>query len=202
MRQFRSGWFDLQTPLLDLRFIGPYLNSRLAARNWSTIGDLARWARGKTTQQVYDALSETTRNRRGNVCIQHPSPQGYNQNNVTQDYHVPDINFKGYNTLRNLLVAVRSHWRMFRRIPSNLPPQFVQRDTGTAICSCVQTRADCQTLARAGDCTWRDRRCQPRATSRLQAFRGAADLAGQYERPGRRVAGMRYRNRWRIPDNR
>lgn len=187
-RNFQSNYYSLNTPLLQLKFIGPYLNDRLAALGFVTIGDLARWARRKTTAQIHEVLSTATLNARANTCV--------------ENYHIADINTKGYNTLRNLLEAVKQENSMiFAHIPE-LPPLMVARDRGTSTCSCVSDRDECQALARGGICTWRNGRCQPRATSRPQAFLGAADLAGQHDSQGRITPGMRFSARWRVPDNR
>lgn len=201
--QFNNGFFALNTPLTEIRYIGPYIGRRARQQyNWTTIGDVARWARNKTTAEVHEGLSQVARNRRANRCVDYGVAGGPQNNQVVNDYHVPVLNTRGYNTLRNLIDAARQHWAIFHRIPAQLPPVLTARDLGSQICSCITTRNQCRQLAQQQVCTWRDRRCKPRETSRAAAFRGAADLAGQHTSQGRRVAGMRFRNRWRVPDNR
>lgn len=202
--RFNRNYHNLNTNLVDLRYIGPHISGRaIDFQGWFTVGDLARWARGKTGQQVHDALSLVARNRRANTCVDYGVAGGPQNNQLASDYHIPIINMRGYNTLRNLLEAVRKHYAAFRRhLPQDLPELLNARDLGSQVCSCVTDRNQCTDLARRGVCTWRDRRCKPRETSLHAAFRGAASLAGQHASQGRRVAGMRFKNGWRIPDNR
>jgi len=203
VQALQAGTVDLQTPLRSLLYIGPYIDQRLAANAppLLTVGDLARYARTRNAQQINDALTRLCRNRRANQCVR-DTGRGAARNGVTNQYHVRDVNLNAYNTLRNLLVAIRRHYAIFRRIPGNLRAAHVQRDAGTAICSCVVQAADCQQLEQQGECLWRNNRCFPRPRSRNVAFRGVDGFAGQHDSQGTRAPNTRYQRHYRIPDNR
>jgi len=202
-QSFANGSIDLQTPLRSLLYIGPYIAQRLAASRprLRTVGDLARMARTRNAQQIRDILSDACRNRRANQCIR-DTGQGVARNGVTNQYHVREVNLRAYNTLRNLLAAARQHWAIFRGIPRNLRAAHVQRDAGTAICSCVTQAADCQQLEQRGECLWRNNACYPRPRSRNVAFRGAGGFAGQHASQGPPPPGARFQRQYRVPDNR
>lgn len=200
---FRNGSVNLNTPLTQLLYIGPYIGGRLAAHRppLLTVGDWARFAQRHSAIQIHNTLSELTRNRRANECIR-DTGRGVARNGVTDQYHVRDVNLKGYNTLRNLLVAVRRHWAVFRRIPQRLRVEHPQRDAGAAICSCVTQAAQCQQLEQQGDCVWRNNRCTPRPRSAAVAFPGVAGMAGQHRSQGPPPPQSRFERRFRIPENR
>lgn len=203
VQSLRAGTIGLQTPLRSLLYIGPYFDQRLANNvpPLRTVGDLARFARQRTVAQIHDTLSSICRNRRANRCVR-DTGRGAARNGVTNQYHVRDVNLKAYNTLRNLLAAARQHWAVFRLIPRNLRAAHVQRDAGTAICSCVTQAADCQQLEQQGECLWRNNRCFPRPRSSNVAFRGVGTFAGQHDSQGARAPNTRYQRRYRVPDNR
>lgn len=199
---FRRGTLTLQTPLRTLKFIGAHIDAQLAAKNVRTVGDLARRVANRSKPQNYALLSEVSRNARANRCV--VDPRGAARNGVSNQYHVRDINYNAYTTLRNLLLAVRRHWAVYaRRMPLNsIPDAHVARDTATAVCSCVQTRAQCAQLERARECQWAQNRCMPRQRSRPQAFAGVDAYAGQHQSQGAPPPQARFVNRWRVPDNR
>jgi hypothetical protein len=209
LQQFRNGLITLQTHLSALPYIGNYLTGRLHAQNLDTVQQLVNRVRGKTTEQVYDLLTEITANERSNRC--------------SRGYHIRAFNKSGYTTLRNTLAAVRQHWARYANSLPVPPVEAIDRDQSTAICSCITDQAACEALQRGRVCIWRSvpaarrrdggrggagaaqdagqARCIPRGGGRAPAFEGIEQFAGQREEQGIAPPRARFFQQWRIPDN-
>lgn len=203
--QFRNGLINLQTRVSALPFIGEYLTSRLQAQNIVTIQQLVNRARNLSTRQVYDLLTALTANQRPNRCV--------------RGYHIRDFNKAGYTTLRNTLAAVRQHWARYANALPVPPPDAVDRNQSTAVCSCITERAQCEALERERVCQWRriggrgrarndgregareDARCIPRRGGAAPAFEGIERFAGQRQEQGIASPNARFFQNWRVPDN-
>jgi hypothetical protein len=177
--QITQNQITPQTPLTQLKYIGPYLDGRLQAQGLRTVSDLIRDAAGRpSARNIEQHLTEIMRNQRANECV--GRGEGL--------YHIRDVNWAGFNTLINMLRAAREEWPNAprqRRVPrfvhaARLPREHVVRDRQTAHCGCLRDPATCRGTR---SCRWVMRQangeslCVPMTQN--PGFEGAGGYAGQ-----------------------
>ena len=146
---FAAGTLQPISPIGEIPGIGPYLGGRLRGRNIYNILDLVRYFDQQSLQATRNRLYRLMQNARGNMCV---------GNNV--DYHVRDINKRGYNSLAEVLRYASANPAPFAAVGYNIvglnpPPASLDRDQAAATCSCFATPETCSGAQRTYEtCRW------------------------------------------------
>ena len=240
--QFSTGRLTTESRLDAVTGIGPTIGATATARGVRTIGAWIRSASGATTAELHAAMSYFARNTRANTCAPASGPKigefvALNADDARARrlapptlqmvrYQVPDLNYRGYNALRNLLryaatdpaVAARAVFPFAYRIAATLPaPQLVPRNSEASYCGCMATQNACNRFAVS--CEWKSGAvdgaaapgrngrvpvrglCTPRGRA-TAGFRGRADYRGQRNEPRKPAGGALFVGQWRIPGTR
>lgn len=161
---FTQNTIQGTSPITSLKFIGPMIQSNSQPLNISTINDLIQVAHNLHNLMDIDRMLETcTFNARKNTCV-------VQRGNNKPDYHVPDINVCGYNTLLATLQFARTHPNQFG-FPQNidlstirtLKPRERGKTVGSRYCSCIQDEQGCNLHGQ--NCEWKE-------TLQVCAFKG------------------------------
>jgi hypothetical protein len=181
---FHDGQINGDSALSKLTFVGPYISERAsnlppnflglgAAPKITTISDLIENASSARTKTNVDKLLEyCTYNRRRNTCVKQ-------SNNNKPDYHVPDVNVCGYNSLLAVLKYAHVHHDI-PELPDNynlinatkLDPRNRGTSGGSRYCTCIEHEHTC--MAHNEECMWNGTHstCQPRSIGSQPGFKG------------------------------
>lgn len=219
---FDSNRVSGLSPLLDLRYVGPYLSERAATlpagllalndamghapHSIKTVNDLIlKASQARTRVNVDRLLEHCSYNKRRNTCVV--------QGATKPKYHVPDVNVCGYNSLLAVLRYAHTH-----KGTHDFPPQYTLSAAvkllprrrgdaaGSRYCSCIETVDGCQ--AHGGDCRWNTTQsvCHSRAQGTQPGFKGArapntARQLGQRIKHAHNTtrSGLDYKGEWRQP---
>lgn len=203
---FRNGTLTGESLLLQVPYIGPYLNERMArvvqvapnALNIRSIWDhFAPFPRDR----VLLVLERALQNDRANQCVLTaalPAVRPEGRGEEERRYHAGDINERGFSAVVSVLEWARRHPRppparvpVYGALPRTLPP----RSVASRVCGCLDP-ARCaldRRCALAEDGT----SCVPRAPN-ARGFPGVTPFPNQVERASTPAARRTLRSRARV----
>ena len=193
---FAAGRLTPHSPVIQLKYIGPYLSGRLNAVGLNSLSDVVQYFDGDTTEQVRSKLTRTLQNRRGNEPVPSawttPQAQQFAATKVPRAplgslyFHVADVNRMGFNAILDLLRFARAHPEAFPDIEYQLTDRLPRTHDGRTLaakhCGGQRTQASCNKFT---ICDWRENReagveaCVP-ADAKEVGFPGVAAYKGQH----------------------
>jgi hypothetical protein len=169
---FQQGDLTADSPLELLNGIGPYLMTRIkttlgfhAPQN-VTIRDFVQKFRNKSAAQVARLLQLMLQNQRANQCVLH------NSNQPRPDYHVRDVNQRGFDVCVALLRYAKRTDGLKQGLRFGQLTNAALRTNDAKQCGC-KTRNQC-----VGPCKWANGACIP-SSPNARGFEGVDTEPGQ-----------------------